>query len=361
MALAIETLLQPIAGDAPCGPDMSFSTEFDRVQELRREDDASLPQGEFVTDLKVADWQGAAALCEQLLSTRTKDLRVAGWLVEAWAHLRGFAGLADGLDLTEQLCARFWEGVHPLPEAGEHELRAGNLAWLLGRVESLSRAVPVLRAGPRAIGMADIDSARARQQAGARESSEHNNSAEVGALSMDAVARIQRDTPRDFLVANLADAQRSLDALSRLQSTVDRLLGEDGPGFVSARRAVEEAVHCARRVAREAGAIHSDAAPAAASPSTDDDAMTPRAVSATTSLGPSGPPLTRAQALVQLRMVAQFFRATEPHSPVAYLAERAAQWGDMPLHVWLRTVMKDGGSLAHIEELLGVPPQTDPQ
>jgi type VI secretion system protein ImpA len=60
-------------------------------------------------------------------------------------------------------------------------------------------------------------------------------------------------------------------------------------------------------------------------------------------------------------MVAQFFRATEPHSPVAYLAERAAQWGEMPLHVWLRTVMKDGGSLSQIEELLGVPPQTDPQ
>jgi type VI secretion system protein ImpA len=40
---------------------------------------------------------------------------------------------------------------------------------------------------------------------------------------------------------------------------------------------------------------------------------------------------------------------------VAYLADRAAQWGDMPLHAWLRAVMKDAGSLSHIEELLGVP------
>jgi type VI secretion system protein ImpA len=41
---------------------------------------------------------------------------------------------------------------------------------------------------------------------------------------------------------------------------------------------------------------------------------------------------SRAQALAQLRLVAGYFREHEPHSPVAYLAERAAQWGEMPLH-----------------------------
>jgi hypothetical protein len=30
----------------------------------------------------------------------------------------------------------------------------------------------------------------------------------------------------------------------------------------------------------------------------------------------------------------------------------------MPLHVWLRAVMKEGGTLAQLEELLGVTPQT---
>jgi type VI secretion system protein ImpA len=73
----------------------------------------------------------------------------------------------------------------------------------------------------------------------------------------------------------------------------------------------------------------------------------------------SGPIKTRAQALEQLRQVATFFRNTEPHSPVAYLADKAAQWGDMPLHVWLRSVMKDQGGLSHIEELLGLSQQAE--
>jgi len=62
----------------------------------------------------------------------------------------------------------------------------------------------------------------------------------------------------------------------------------------------------------------------------------------------------RAQAVAQLRAVARFFRSTGPHSPAAYLADKAAQWAELPLHQWLSTVVKDDGSLAHIRELLGV-------
>ena len=65
----------------------------------------------------------------------------------------------------------------------------------------------------------------------------------------------------------------------------------------------------------------------------------------------------RAQAVAQLRAVARFFRSTEPHSPAAYLADKAAEWAEMPLHQWLSTVVKDDGSLAHIRELLGVKPE----
>ena len=69
---------------------------------------------------------------------------------------------------------------------------------------------------------------------------------------------------------------------------------------------------------------------------------------------PEGPLQSREQAIAQLRAVAEFFRRTEPHSPVAYLAERAARWGEQPLHAWLRSVIKDDASLAKLEELLGV-------
>lgn len=38
-----------------------------------------------------------------------------------------------------------------------------------------------------------------------------------------------------------------------------------------------------------------------------------------------------------------------------YLADKAAGWGEMPLHLWLRNVVKDPGAIAQLEELLGAP------
>ena len=74
-------------------------------------------------------------------------------------------------------------------------------------------------------------------------------------------------------------------------------------------------------------------------------------------LAPPGPPgaiQNRAQAVAQLRTVAQFFRRTEPHSPVSYFADKAADAAEQDLHSWLRSVIKDPASMEHIEELLGV-------
>jgi type VI secretion system protein ImpA len=43
---------------------------------------------------------------------------------------------------------------------------------------------------------------------------------------------------------------------------------------------------------------------------------------------------------------------------VAYLAEKAARWGEMPLHVWLRRVIKDEAMLNQLEEMLDVDQNT---
>jgi type VI secretion system protein ImpA len=71
--------------------------------------------------------------------------------------------------------------------------------------------------------------------------------------------------------------------------------------------------------------------------------------------GATGGPLKgRAEALRQLAEVAQYFQRTEPHSPVAYLVQRAIKWGQMPLEVWLEEVIKDGATLGYVKETLGI-------
>jgi type VI secretion system protein ImpA len=64
-------------------------------------------------------------------------------------------------------------------------------------------------------------------------------------------------------------------------------------------------------------------------------------------------PLTRDEAFTQLAGIAQFFKQTEPQSPVPYLIERAIKWGNMPLEGWLNDVIKDSNVVDSIRDVLG--------
>lgn len=77
MSIEIAELLTPISADAPCGEDMSFDDVFDRVREARRSDDPTLAQGEWQTELKVADWRQVVELTTEVLARRSKDLQMA--------------------------------------------------------------------------------------------------------------------------------------------------------------------------------------------------------------------------------------------------------------------------------------------
>jgi type VI secretion system protein ImpA len=339
----------PLAGDTgPCGADMVFSPEFDRLSELRRQDDPTLDQGEWVTELKRADWSAAAALAEDLLGQRTKDLRLAAWWMEAASHVHGFEGLACGLALYGTMCRAHWDHVHPLPDNGDNELRIGSINWLLTQTRTLCGALPVLKGADRAFSLTDIDTARQRSQnSGAVVQPEQGKPAP---LSMDAITRAQRNTAKAQMLSLLQGAKKLPDALAQLEAAINERLGAEGPGFATTRDAIADTVSRLERLAREMGVLAGDPPTPAAG-----GAAEPAPSPASAAFG-GGAPTSRAQALAQLRMVAEFFRRTEPHSPVAYLADRAARWGEMPLHEWLRAVLKEQGTLAQIEELLGVEP-----
>lgn len=337
-----DELLQPISDSAPCGEDLSFSAEFDQIAEMRREDDPTLDQGEWVTALKVADWPGVFDRCSELLRSKSKDLRLAMWWAEAATLTQGYAGLQQGLALCGGLCDRYWDTFYPQPEDGDQEQRIGNLGWFLGRLGALSTVAPITKGRTGAYSLQQMFAARMLQPTPDKPLS-------PDALTLDKFNRALRETPKDDLRASLAALEASQQLLNGLQDLVDSKLGADGPSFVSAREALASALHELQRLAREAGAISGLAAASDAAA-----AATKAAAGAATGDTAGGPLRTREQALAQLREVASFFRATEPHSPVAYLADKAVQWGDMPLHLWLRAVLKDAGALAHVEELLGV-------
>ncbi len=345
--MTIESLLLPISETEPTGTDLIFSPVFDAIAEMRREDDPTLSQGDWVTELKVADWPGVLRECEGVLKQRSKDLRVAGWWTDAAARVLGLPGLADGLQLNAELLHRFWDGLHPVVDGGDAEERIGNLTWLLSRVEVLAQSAPVIQLGRQRLGLRDVEAARARAAEPPVSGDERP--------TLVAIQRAVAQLGAGAFETQVAAMQRAQDALRQLQSEADARFGADGPGFSAARGALEAAMAALKRLGRDSGL----GAGTGSNNPTGGEAEAEPSAEAQVALAPTarvGGLQSRAQALQQLHEVAAYFRRTEPHSPVAYLAEKAARWGDLPLHAWLRQVVKDDATLARLDEMLGVEP-----
>jgi len=361
-------LLSPITDSEPAGEDLSFSTEFDAIQEMRRADDPTLDQGEWVTTLKTADWEGVVKQCDALLQKRTKDLRLLAWRVEALAQCEGYPGLAQGLQDLLQVCERFWDPLHPQPDGTDMEQRAGTLRWLLRQLEQLARSLPVTDAATGRFTLTDIEEARQLQIQNERDP-ENAATRSEGKVTQQQVQRARNDTPAAKLRANVQALEAAQAHLNALQGLMDTKLGDDAPGFVQARQKLDDALHSVKRIAVEAGAMgSSDAAGAGHGPSATEAGAAGGSAHAELAAADApgaqvnaaaGALRTRGDALQQLRRVADFFRRTEPHSPVALLVDKAVRWGEMPLDAWLREVVKDQASLAHLEELLGMKPKAE--
>jgi len=102
----LEAILKPIPGGNPAGKDIRDSKDFDILKEARREEEA-LSQGDWKREAKTADWPKAIQVATKILTTQSKDLQVAAWLVEALLKRHGFGGLRDGLKFSRGCTTRF--------------------------------------------------------------------------------------------------------------------------------------------------------------------------------------------------------------------------------------------------------------
>ncbi|MCK7240223.1 type VI secretion system protein TssA [Enterobacter kobei] len=105
--------LLPVSDDNPVGDDPGYDDYF---QQMREE----------VGKLSGMDAELICQLAEKLLTTTTKDLRIATYYAWARLHRDGEAGLADGLELLVALMQRYGEQLHPQRERS----RKAALEWL---------------------------------------------------------------------------------------------------------------------------------------------------------------------------------------------------------------------------------------
>jgi type VI secretion system protein ImpA len=127
----VEPLLQALADDAPCGPELDYDPDFQALERAG----AGTPErqyGDKIFPAEPPEWQQVHELALGL-AARTRDVRLGVWLTRSGARLNGLAGAVCGLQLVQGLLERQWAAVHPQLDASDNNdptLRLNALAPL---------------------------------------------------------------------------------------------------------------------------------------------------------------------------------------------------------------------------------------
>lgn len=127
--LDLEAFLNPISPDLPAGPDLRFEQEWDELVDALGDDGSR--EGSREGENRPPNWERVQQLSIANLQHRSKDLRIAMFLVDASTRADGGEGLAQALLVTREILTAFWDrGLHPAADNGDLDDRASALSWL---------------------------------------------------------------------------------------------------------------------------------------------------------------------------------------------------------------------------------------
>jgi type VI secretion system protein ImpA len=251
-ALVIEDLLDPIPTEPPCGIDLRWTAEWDRIKEARRSDDG-LDAGKWAKkERKIANWRLVEEVAASILRTQSKDLQVAMWLTEANLKQYGFAGVADGFRLVRELIDRYWDqGLFPTIEDGPED-RAGPLAWLNDKLVDSIATLPITRRLDQDdnYNLLDLQDARkigseakfksADGEIDEPKKREYDTAIANGRISMEMFQRAVKETDLAAFESLQSDFDRVYQEFKALEKAIDAKFGDAAPNLSACRTILGE-------------------------------------------------------------------------------------------------------------------------
>lgn len=115
----------PISETSFVGEDVRYCNEYEALEQ-------QLAKAGSLHDNEQPDWEAVRDGSVALLTTQSKDLRVASWLSWSLLETDGAAGLSSSLRMLNALCENHWADLHP----SKARTRIAALTWLISRLES---------------------------------------------------------------------------------------------------------------------------------------------------------------------------------------------------------------------------------
>ncbi len=350
-----ELLIKPVAEHAPAGidprSDISPTSQYYTLKDVRSQARANERAMLFEDDdfqSLVLDWRPLAQALPDILTEQSKDLEYAAWLIEAWCRTEGFAGLAAGFKTTRLLIEQFWKDIYPLPDDEGMDARIAPLIGLNGYEGDGALITPIL-----SIPITDISSVgcfacwqyvRAADLS-RKDENKQKLRADAGIASLEQIQQAVQETPAGFYQQLYSDIQLAMAEFKQLSDVMDAAMEGSPQPTTAISKAMQKCLDAVSYLAADKLSVAehhaaTDAADTAVNlnPNNVDEQLQ-----------------SRQQVIRSLQHAVDFFRKTEPDSPMSYALEQVIRWSDLTLPELLQELIDDNNTRNSYFRLAGIP------
>lgn len=362
----IQNLLSPIDGDNRCGIDLreTSNSDYQTLKDARRSIASLVRARKFDSDADGeinAHWQTIFQLSPSVIKDQSKDLEVAAWFTEACLKLHGYVGLRAALSLSEGLVKEYFDDIYPLPDEDGIETRVYPLIGLNGEDGNGTLILPLKNVPlsedydypftfnlySRCIEADKITDPDAKRQ----------RTDDIG-LSLDAIHSQVAASSEAFFHQLIDDISACLEHFNSMTAMLDEKCGlSHSPPSSAIKKSLESVLEAVKSLTKSKLA---SAPEQTSTQDTNQQTSGTEQVSHNTHNASARPAVSvgaihsREDALNQLLVVANYFRQTEPHSPLCGAIERVVEWGNLSLQELMLALIPDASSRSIYTQLTGI-------
>ena len=337
---ALAEITKSVPGEQPAGRDLSLTGELLELETMAKPVLPTNTDGKRIADdfsELEPDWAKLGARCEQLLRV-SRDLHVAAFYLAALLRVHGFAGLAHGLELIRKLMSTSDFKPYPQTEAKDSGAYIERWYALVAVSCPYKQEGDLLRIveGIRNIPLAKIEglSCRYKDVIAARQ--------QVGGEDTATVERIRNEwklSPTEERAEAISSLKLALDATAEIEA----LLVAQTPEEYAPVGGNPRPLHVLASELKSLLEFISSSVP---------QLQTVPSVVGEARPAVSGEFHSRSEAIRVLTQIAEYFRKTEPASPVPYFIDRAVRLVDRNFMSLLGDLVPD--AVSRFQTLAGV-------
>jgi len=358
----IDTLLSPISESQPTGSDARVEPEITQnyysLKDARTTARAAERSNIFDNNTsEIPEWLTILTQAPQVLCEQTKDIEICCWYTEALVRKEGFSGLKHGFELIRGLIDEYWDELYPMPDEDGLETRVAPLTGLNGSGAEGVLISPIRNVKITSSNTHDSFSLWQYQQAldiqKIHDENDRQNRINNAGFSLTDIQHSVSETPDEFFIQTISDLNHCIDDYRAISNKLDEYCGLDiSPPTRNIINVLEECISAIKHLAGEA----LDSSEEIAADDTEENNNTGDRENTVVT---SGSITSREEAFKQLLRISDFFKKTEPHSPIPAVLQRAVDWGNMPLEQLIQELIPDNSSREHYSHLTGIKLEDD--